>query len=77
MRRANTRHGIYSEESRRQMKAIRKLVREAEQSLARDAMYLLRSDTYVALAATEQKPETLRRYFIEHGLSSHHRPNER
>ena len=29
MRRANTRHGIYSEESRRQMRAIRKLVREA------------------------------------------------
>jgi hypothetical protein len=32
MRRANTRHGIYSEESRRQMRAIRKLVREAEQT---------------------------------------------
>jgi ribosomal protein L32 len=29
MRRANTRHGIYSQESRRQMRAIRKLVREA------------------------------------------------
>jgi 2-polyprenyl-6-methoxyphenol hydroxylase-like FAD-dependent oxidoreductase len=36
---------------------------------ARDAMYLLRPDTYVALAATEQKPEILRRYFIEHRLS--------
>jgi hypothetical protein len=32
MRRANTRHGIYSEESRRQMRAMRKLVREAEQT---------------------------------------------
>jgi hypothetical protein len=41
----------------------------AKAGLARDAMYLLRPDTHVALAATEQKPETLRRYFIEHGLS--------
>ena len=32
MRHANTRHGIYSEESRRQMRAIRKLVKEAEQT---------------------------------------------
>jgi 2-polyprenyl-6-methoxyphenol hydroxylase-like FAD-dependent oxidoreductase len=37
--------------------------------LARDAMYLLRPDTYVALAATEQKPETLGRYFTFHGFS--------
>ena len=41
----------------------------AKAGLARDAMYLLRPDTYVALAATEQKPETLGRYFIERGLS--------
>ena len=33
MRRANTRHGIYSEESRRQMRAVRKLVREARQTV--------------------------------------------
>ena len=32
MRRANTRYGNYSEESRRQMRAIRKLVREARQT---------------------------------------------
>jgi 2-polyprenyl-6-methoxyphenol hydroxylase-like FAD-dependent oxidoreductase len=41
----------------------------AKAGLARDAMYLLRPDTYVALADTEQKPETLGRYFSEHGLS--------
>jgi hypothetical protein len=41
----------------------------AKAGLAPDAMYLLRPDTYAALAATEQNPETLRRYFIEHGLS--------
>ncbi len=41
----------------------------AKAGIARDAMYLLRPDTYVALAATEQKPETLGRYFIEHRLS--------
>jgi hypothetical protein len=32
MRRANTRHGIYSEERRRLMLAVRKLVREARQT---------------------------------------------
>jgi ribosomal protein L32 len=32
MRRANTRHGIYSEERRRLMQAVRKLVREARQT---------------------------------------------
>jgi hypothetical protein len=32
MRRANTRHGIYSEERRRLMEAVRKLVREARQT---------------------------------------------
>jgi FAD binding domain len=37
--------------------------------LMRDAMYLLRPDTYVALAATEQNPETLSRYFSEHGFT--------
>jgi len=41
----------------------------AKAGLARDAMYLLRPDTYVALAATEQKPETLERYFTEHEFS--------
>ncbi len=41
----------------------------AKTGLARDAMYLLRPDTYVGLAATEQNPLTLQRYFIEHGLS--------
>ena len=32
MRRANTRHGIYSEERRRLIQAVRKLVREARQT---------------------------------------------
>jgi 2-polyprenyl-6-methoxyphenol hydroxylase-like FAD-dependent oxidoreductase len=41
----------------------------AKAGLARDAMYLLRPDTYVALAATEQKPETLGHYFAERRLS--------
>jgi 2-polyprenyl-6-methoxyphenol hydroxylase-like FAD-dependent oxidoreductase len=36
---------------------------------ARDAMYLLRPDTYVALAALEQDPGTLERYFEAHQLS--------
>jgi 2-polyprenyl-6-methoxyphenol hydroxylase-like FAD-dependent oxidoreductase len=37
--------------------------------LAKDAMYLLRPDTYVALAAEEQDPAILMRYFSDHGLS--------
>jgi 2-polyprenyl-6-methoxyphenol hydroxylase-like FAD-dependent oxidoreductase len=35
-----------------------------------DAMYLLRPDTYIALAAGEQEPETLRGYFESHGISN-------
>lgn len=41
----------------------------AKAGLAREAMYLLRPDTYVALAATEQAPETLARYFMDHGIA--------
>jgi 2-polyprenyl-6-methoxyphenol hydroxylase-like FAD-dependent oxidoreductase len=41
----------------------------AKAGLARDAMYLLRPDTYVALAAVEQNPETLERYFAAHEFS--------
>lgn len=37
--------------------------------LAEDAMYLLRPDTYVALAAERQDPEALDRYFGERGIS--------
>ena len=37
--------------------------------LLRDAMYLLRPDTYVALAAERQDPEILGRYFMDHGLA--------
>jgi 2-polyprenyl-6-methoxyphenol hydroxylase-like FAD-dependent oxidoreductase len=37
--------------------------------LAKDAMYLLRPDTYVALAAEKQDPVTLRRYFADQELS--------
>jgi len=36
--------------------------------LTRDAMYLLRPDTYIALASNEQDPGILRRYFAEHRL---------
>jgi hypothetical protein len=35
MRRANTQHGIYSEERRRLMQAVRRLMREAEQTAER------------------------------------------
>jgi 2-polyprenyl-6-methoxyphenol hydroxylase-like FAD-dependent oxidoreductase len=41
----------------------------AKAGLVRDAMYLLRPDTYVALAATRQDPEALGRYFAAHGFS--------
>ena len=37
--------------------------------LIRDAMYLLRPDTYIALAADRQDPETLERYFADHGFT--------
>ena len=33
--------------------------------LARDALYLLRPDTYVALADASGKPDTLERYFAQ------------
>jgi 2-polyprenyl-6-methoxyphenol hydroxylase-like FAD-dependent oxidoreductase len=36
--------------------------------LSRDAMYLLRPDTYIALAANEQNPELLKAYLTDHGL---------
>jgi hypothetical protein len=35
---------------------------------ARDALYLLRPDTYVALADASGSPEALDRYFAERGL---------
>jgi hypothetical protein len=41
----------------------------ARAGFARDAMYLLRPDSYVALAAANQDPEVLGRYFAAHGLS--------
>ncbi|MGX7873469.1 FAD-dependent oxidoreductase [Mesorhizobium sp. ORM6] len=47
----------------------------AKAGLLQDAMYLLRPDTYVALAANRQDPETLRRYFAHHGYSFSHSPN--
>jgi 2-polyprenyl-6-methoxyphenol hydroxylase-like FAD-dependent oxidoreductase len=37
--------------------------------LARDAMYLIRPDMYVALAAEKQDPHTLNRYFSEREIS--------
>ncbi|PSH61549.1 FAD-dependent oxidoreductase [Phyllobacterium sophorae] len=40
--------------------------------LARNAMYLLRPDTYVALAASQQDSEALRCYFADRGLSIKH-----
>jgi 2-polyprenyl-6-methoxyphenol hydroxylase-like FAD-dependent oxidoreductase len=36
--------------------------------LARDAVYLVRPDTYVALADTSGTPTAIERYFTEHGL---------
>jgi FAD binding domain-containing protein len=47
----------------------------AKTGLVQNAMYLLRPDTYVALASHQQNPETLRRYFIGHGLSLDHMPD--
>jgi hypothetical protein len=39
-----------------------------EAGLARDALYLLRPDTYVALADASGAPEAVARYFAERGL---------
>jgi hypothetical protein len=36
--------------------------------LARDALYLLRPDSYVALAEPSGDPAALQRYFAAHGL---------
>jgi 2-polyprenyl-6-methoxyphenol hydroxylase-like FAD-dependent oxidoreductase len=36
----------------------------------RDAMYLVRPDTYIALAAHDQDPEILRNYSATHGISN-------
>ena len=36
--------------------------------LARDALYLLRPDTYVALADGSGAPDALDRYFADHGI---------
>ncbi|MEK1855459.1 MAG: FAD-dependent monooxygenase, partial [Phyllobacterium sp.] len=44
----------------------------AKTGLAQDAMYLLRPDTYVALASERQDPAALRRYFVERALSLEH-----
>ncbi len=41
---------------------------QAAAGLARDAAYLLRPDTYVALVAEPAMPETLETYFAEHGI---------
>ncbi|WP_428532109.1 FAD-dependent monooxygenase [Rhodopila sp.] len=41
----------------------------AAAGLARDAVYLLRPDTYVALATTDQAPEQLEAYFAAHRIS--------
>ena len=39
--------------------------------LARDAIYVLRPDTYVALADANGEPATLDRYFAERGIQIH------
>jgi len=38
-------------------------------ALSRNAMYLLRPDTYIAFAANEQNPELLKAYFADRGFS--------
>jgi hypothetical protein len=40
----------------------------AAAGLARDALYLLRPDTYVALADPSGTPGVIGRYFAEHGI---------
>jgi 2-polyprenyl-6-methoxyphenol hydroxylase-like FAD-dependent oxidoreductase len=42
----------------------------AAAGIARDALYLLRPDTYVALAKPSGTPGTLDRYFAEHGIQT-------
>jgi 2-polyprenyl-6-methoxyphenol hydroxylase-like FAD-dependent oxidoreductase len=42
--------------------------------LSRNAMYLLRPDTYIAYAASEQNPQLLKSYFLDHGFSSPNAP---
>src|SRR5215472_9223383 len=39
-----------------------------EAGMAQDALYLLRPDTYIALAEKSASPDALRRYFAERGL---------
>ena len=39
-----------------------------EAGFARDALYLLRPDTYIALAEKSASPDPLRRYFADRGL---------
>ncbi len=41
----------------------------ASAGLVRDAMYLLRPDTYVGLAAKDQDTQRLQDYFAKHGLA--------
>jgi 2-polyprenyl-6-methoxyphenol hydroxylase-like FAD-dependent oxidoreductase len=41
----------------------------ASAGLVRDALYLLRPDTYVALVADTQDPQRLERYFAAHGFA--------
>ena len=36
--------------------------------MAQDALYLLRPDTYIALAEKSASPDALRRYFADRGL---------
>lgn len=43
--------------------------RYTQAGLARNAMYLIRPDTYVALATSEQDPKLLTRYFAARGFS--------
>jgi hypothetical protein len=40
----------------------------ASAGLARNAVYLLRPDTYVALADPAGSPEVLERYFADHSI---------
>ena len=47
----------------------------AKTGLVPDAMYLLRPDTYIALATVQQDPEALRRYFVSHGFLLEHQPD--
>jgi hypothetical protein len=44
--------------------------------LARDALYLLRPDTYVALADASGAPTALARYFADHAIQLEHNPEK-